>query len=472
MKIILMALDTLRYDHLGCYGHPMQTTPCLDRLAEEGVVFQRHYSTDVPTPPAYTAMMTGRRGMRTGIFGFGHTNEPFDRSTPMLAQLLVENGHRTGMISNLLYVFPWLVKGFHQISPPGLRFQGGTAEEVTAEACVWLDRHHAEDFFLFVHYWDPHQNYFNRAPEEYQKRFRKKDYTAIAPSGEYFKRNPMVYDQFRRYAKHNYHAKEDPAEVMPIYDAAIRYMDDSIADLVAHMGKLGIDEDTLLMITSDHGEAFGERGFYDHLSCYENISHVPFIVRWPGGIRGGRKVEGYSMVTDIMPTLLDMSGASLPEGMSGASLKQTLLEDVPTPHEEVVTDGASMPIQRMYIRDDWALVHTLHRSIYEYLDTYELFDIAADKAQEKNLAPQETGRFHEMRSAYDAWLDRELAGKPDRLQAVVHRGGGWCAGSVIRGFYENPALYYENPAIRELLLHHLGQAATEYYRKATASSAG
>ena len=152
MKIILMALDTLRSDHLGCYGHPMDTSPCLDRLAEEGILAERHYSTDVPTPPAYTAMMTGMRGQKTGIFGFGHTNYEFKRSTPMLAQQLAEAGYHNGMISNLLYVCPWIVKGFHEIMPPGLRFQGGTAEEVSAEACRWLDRHHEKDFFLFVHY--------------------------------------------------------------------------------------------------------------------------------------------------------------------------------------------------------------------------------------------------------------------------------------------------------------------------------
>ena len=92
MKIILISLDTLRSDHLGAYGYPIENSPNLDAIADEGVLFERHYSTDVPTPPAYTAMHTGQRGQRTGIFGFGGTNYPFDNSNSLLAEHLAKAG--------------------------------------------------------------------------------------------------------------------------------------------------------------------------------------------------------------------------------------------------------------------------------------------------------------------------------------------------------------------------------------------
>jgi arylsulfatase A-like enzyme len=462
-----MALDTLRYDRLGCYGHTMDSSPTLDGLAEEGVVFEKHYSSDVPTPPAYTAMHCGQRGMHTGIFGFGSTNFTFTSVTPMLAEHLAKAGHRTGMISNLLYVCPWLAKGFNDITPPGLRFQGGMADEVTEEASRWLDAHAEEDFFLFVHYWDPHVPYFKRAPEEYRKMFQKKDYSALAHSSDYLKKNPMVYDAFRTHAERACDRHYEPVEIIPVYDACIRYMDDGIKKLIDHLKKLKIDDEVLLIITSDHGEAFGEKGFFDHLSCYENICHVPFIVRWPKGIPGGKRISGFSLGTDIMPTILDFCGLPIPEGLDGGSLKEALLTGRYQGCGEVVTDSASIPIQRMYIRDNWALMHTLDKSIYTYLNTFELFDLSKDKAQENDLASREKEKYAEMRLAYDAWLDRELRGKPDLLANVALRGGGWWTRGITTGFFQNPGEYFKNPRVKDLIIENLGSAAEIYHRQST-----
>ena len=435
MKIILIALDTLRADHLGTYGYPMETSPFIDRLAGEGVVFDRHYSSDVPTPPAYTAMMCGQRGLHNGIFGFGHTNYDFNSITPLLAEHLSGAGYRTGMISNLLYVCPWLSRGFKDIVPPGLRFQGGTADEVTDEAATWLDNHCKKDFFLFVHYWDPHVNYFKRAPEDYKKIFQKKDYSKIAPTVDYLEKNRMINMVYREAVEHAMSSHYHPKDIIPVYDACIRYVDYGIEKLFKHLEKLGISEETLLLITSDHGEAFGEKGFFDHLSCYENIAHVPLIIRWPGKIPSARRIPGYTLEIDLMPTILDFCGLPIPEGIDGKSLKDTMLYDSETPYKEIVTNSASIPIQRMYIRDDWALVHTLDKSIYEYLNTYELFDISQDKEQETDLAEQENDRFNEMRTAYDSWLDEQLQGKPDLLQGIALRGGGWWTHGINMAFY-------------------------------------
>lgn len=465
MKIILLVLDTLRSDHVGCYGYPQETTPCLDTLAEEGVVFEKHYATDVPTPPSYTAMLTGQRGQRTGIFGFGRTNYEFDRSNSHLAEHLSRAGYRTAMLSNLLYPCPWLVKGFHEIVPPGLRFQGGTADEVTDEACTWLDRNHDRDFFLFAHYWDPHENYFNRGPEEYQKRFFEKDYSGIVPDGRYFEEYPMVRGILRQYADHSFKGKTDFRQIVPAYDACIRYLDDGISRLMKHLKKLGIDDETLLIVTSDHGEAFGERGFFDHISCYENISHVPLIVRWPKELDGAKRVKGYSLGVDLMPTILDCCGLPVPEGLSGKSLRNVLQEGTPTPHDEIVTDCASVPIQRMYVRDDWALVHTIDNPVYDFIATYELFDLSRDKAQENDLAESEPDKLGEMKELYRKWLDQELRGKPDKLQGIPFRGGGWSLNLLYGAFYANPELYYRRANHREKIDNALGPAARRYYRE-------
>jgi arylsulfatase A-like enzyme len=450
----------------------METSPALDGIAEEGIVFERHYSTDVPTPPAYTAMLTAQRGQRTGIFGFGSTNYKFDGTNSLLAEHLTRAGYRTGMLSNLLYVCPWLTKGFHDITPPGGRFQGGTASEVTEEACGWLDSNGDRDFFLFVHYWDPHSPYFRRAPEEYQRVYFEKDYGGIVSKGEYFEKYPMVKGILKEYAEGAFLGRTDFAQIMPAYDACIRYLDDSIAKLMGHVKKLGIDDETLMIFTSDHGEAFGERGFFDHISCYENISHVPLIVRWPKRIDGKRRVPGYSLGVDLMPTILGLCGLPVPENLSGKSLKSVLLDDQPTPHQEVVTDCASVPIQRMYIRDGWALVHTIDRSVYDFIGTYELFDLSKDKAQENDLAPSETGKLRMLKGFYEEWLDGELRGKPDKLAGIPFRGGGWSLKLLYRGFYTDPELYYSHEDLQEVIDNALGPAAKRYYRQVTGKDPG
>ena len=384
MKVILISVDTLRADHLGCYGYELPTSPNIDKMASGGVIFKNHYSTDVPTPPAYTAMFCGRRGLHNGIFGFGHTNYGYKPGPPMLAQHLANAEYRTGMISNLLYPCPWLVAGFHEIIPPGLRFQRGSAEEVTQEASDWLKRNAQRDFFLFVHYWDPHGPYFI-APQKYKDMFFNRDYSGIAHSFSMVKSNPMVEEVYKVYNDGASEGEYDPAKIMAAYDSEIRYADDCIGELFDCLEELNIADEVLLMLTSDHGEAFGEKGFIDHISCYESVSHVPFIVKWPQKIPAGQVVEGYSLCTDIMPTILELCGLAIPKGICGRSLVSAVLNGEDTPHKEVVTNSAGVPIQRMYIKDGMALVHTMDKSIFEYINTYELFDLSNDKAQEKDL---------------------------------------------------------------------------------------
>jgi arylsulfatase A-like enzyme len=245
---------------------------------------------------------------------------------------------------------------------------------------------------------------------------------------------------------------------MAAYDSEIRYADDCIGQLFDYLRELDIADEVLLIFTSDHGEAFGEKGFFDHISCYENISHVPFIVKWPEKIPAGQMVEGYSLCTDMMPTILDFCGLPVPKAICGRSLVNTILKGEDTPHNEVVTNAAGVPIQRMYIKDGWALVHTMDKSIFEYLNTYELFNLSSDKAQEKNLAKLEKERFIEMRLSLDEWLDRELKAQPDLLREIVSKGGWWYFG-IERAFYKNPDLFFKNDRVKQLILSNSGRAA-------------
>lgn len=465
MKVVLISVDTLRADHLGAYGYPLPTTPHMDELARTGALFERHYATDVPTPGSYTAMLTGARGQRTGIFGFGHTNYAYNRSIPLVSTLLAEEGHATCAISNLLYSCPWLTAGFHEIYPPGLRFQGGTADEVTGLACDWLDRHHHQEFFLFAHYWDPHVSYFKRAPERYVRKFREFDYSTITPDPHYLNEYPVARAVFEQYAQMGTFGETDFTKIIPVYDACVHYADEGVGRLAAHLAKLGIEEETLLIVTSDHGEAFGERGFFDHTSCYHNVSRVPLIVRWPRRVNPAR-VAGYSDATDLVPTILDLADLEPSTNLSGKSLEPVLTEGAATPREQVVTNGAAIPIQRMYVEDGWALVHTMDNPVYDYIKTYELFCIDEDPAQEQDRSGDEPERLAGLKARYEAWLEAELDGMPDRLAGLVARGG-WGVALMCMAFYAEPELIYARRRHRELIDAIEGAAARRFYREKT-----
>ncbi len=461
-KIILISIDTLRADHLGCYGYKKPTSPFLDSLAAAGTRFERHYATDVPTPPSYTALFTGQRGLKNGILGFGQMPNELRTKNPFIGEHFAAAGFRTGAISNLLYPMPWLARGFHDLVPIGLRFQKGLADDVTKEAATWLKTHHQKDFFLFVHYWDPHSPYY-KSPAEYQKMFAPEDYRGEVPDLRYVEGNDIINAYYTNY--HNVVARGErrPEQLMAWYDSCIRYADDSIKKLFRLLEELKIARDTLVAITSDHGESFGEYGFFDHISCYENIAHIPLIFRWPGKIPV-RRVKGLTGGIDVMPTLLEYAGLPVPENICGRSLRPAVSGKGGGCREEIVVNTAAAMIQRMYVKGDWALVHSLSRPGYHHIKEYELFNLAGkDRWLEDDLSKKESRRCGQMRLALGDWLARELNGGPDLLQGWVEKGG-WAWIGIQRILHKNAGVILKDPDLRRICLHKFG-IATRWLEK-------
>jgi arylsulfatase A-like enzyme len=446
-KIILIVIDTLNVDHLGCYGYNIPktpTTPFLDSLAEQGVVFRKHYATDVPTPSSFTSLFCGIRGVKHGIMGFNNRPSEFSCSTPHLAECFSKNGFRTGMISNLLYPCPWLVKGFQDIYPPGLRFQRGTAEEVTNESLRWLKTHTRDDFFLFVHYWDPHVPYFERSQEKYRRMFSAIEYRDFAPDMRYFQKNKFLkklYDVAH---------KRDPVKNLALYDANIRYVDDNIKRLFSNLEEFDIKGETTVAITSDHGEAFGEYGFWDHYTCYRNISQLPLILLGP--TIQSKNIESYTQNVDIMPTLLELAGIEVPGRLCGKTMVSLLEDGQNNFRREVVVNSDATVIQRMYVRDNYALVHSLARPVWDHIEEYELFNLSEDPDQLKDISSKERNKTSQMRLALGDWLVQELKGAPDPLQLSVFRGGWfWNILSRHMGLLELAELTRNHPETKKAL---------------------
>ncbi len=411
MKVLLISIDTLRSDHLGCYGYncaPNPTSPFIDSMAEKGVVFEKHYATEVPTPPSYTSLFHGVRGIRNGIYTFAQYEREFKCPTPSLARRFYDTGHRTGAISNLAQIYPWLHSGFQDIHKTGNRFQGGRADEVTDEALRWLKEHGAGDFFLFVHYWTPHVPYMRRSREDLRLLFPAEEYRSRAPSLEYIEKSEHLKERYTKVQERN-NDSYAPEGNLATYDANIRYADEAIQRVFAGMRKLGMGlDDVLCVLTSDHGEAFGEYGFWDHQSCYRNISQVPLIFFGAGMPQG--RVRAYTQHVDVLPTLCDIAGMEAGEGLCGRSMVEVMDGREKTFRDEVVTETAFVAVQRMLVRDEHALVHTFWNANREHLAEFELFDLTSDPDQLNDISPDKPELAASMRIAMQDWVNREAGG--------------------------------------------------------------
>ncbi|HEU4752752.1 MAG TPA: sulfatase, partial [Armatimonadota bacterium] len=263
MNLLLLSLDTTRADHLGCYGWPRATSPHLDRLAEEGTLFESCFSPSIPTHPAHTSLLTGCDVMRHQIVAQGGKNE-LSPDLPLLAEILRRRGYWTGAADNL---GRWFSRGFDRYE--GYQWardpEGGwrKGEAVTAAALRVLNEAASQPrpFFLFVHYWDAHTPYLPPAP--YERMFYEGG-NERDPANRSM--DPVLnFPPFESYFRKWWDGVTDIEFPKAQYDGAIAYLDSQLRRLFGRLDELGLRESTLVVITSDHGEELDEHQmWFDH----------------------------------------------------------------------------------------------------------------------------------------------------------------------------------------------------------------
>jgi len=425
LKVILLVIDTLRADHLGCYGYHRETSPCIDSIAKEGVLFEYAYPTDVPTQPSFTSMFTGLRGIETGIVSHSQT-EQLSEEIPCFPEILSNKGIVTAAVSTLYMMRRWFARGFRYYMNPvaGIRrrLQQVDAEEINEMAFSWIKKNYKRDFFLFIHYWDPHSIYL--PPEKYRRLFYSEDKDECDPENhslDPLKKQP-IWPFTKRHLDGIKEGITDIDYVIAQYDGEIRYADDNVRDLIGLLEDLGIYDETALIITSDHGESLGEHGFYfDHCEVYETTVRVPLIIRYPQLVPKGKRFRGLVQSTiSLMPTILDLFGIKYGRRLEGKNLVK-LANEEEEPCREIYVNQGLWTAKRAIRTEKWKLIKTLDKAFWETPEI-ELYDMQVDPNETRDLASEKLEVVDELELRMERWKRRKLGKRIDPLELIVNVG--------------------------------------------------
>ncbi|UOQ86308.1 sulfatase family protein [Gracilibacillus salinarum] len=454
MRVLLLDLDSTRADHLGCYGYHRDTTPNIDRIAKEGVRFTNYYTTDAPCAPSRNALMTGRFGIHTGNIGHGGTagdmrtegieREFHDRlKSDSFPAIFRRNGMKTALISPFAERHSsWqFYAGFTEMYNTG-KTGDESAEEVTPTVLDWLERNgDKDDWFLYVNYWDPHTPY--RAPKDYGNPFENEPLPAwltedvlkehLQSIGPHSAREINMYDNFE-----NPSFPRHPGEITDMaglrrvidgYDTGLHYMDEHIGEIFKQMDNANILEDTVVIITADHGENLGELGIYaEHGTADQMTCRLPMIIRWPG-LQANHVDNGLHYHLDLLPTIADLLEQEHRPTWDGQSYASILRNGKSADRTFLVFSQNAHVCQRAVRFDKWLYIRTYHDGFHLF-DKEMLFDIVNDPHEQHNLSEKRRDLCKEAVYILNQWHDDMMFSMnydTDPMWTVIKEGGPYHA---------------------------------------------
>jgi len=444
-NVILITMDTVRADHLSLYGYERETSPNLSRLSQEATVYSRAIAPADMTLPTHASIFTGLYPSRHGAHysvPLHPGGDPLDRRFHTLAEILAQKGYlTTGVVANCGWLgYPFgLEKGFlyyDQRAP--VLFLGGTkpffvregirrlltnffspeqfdlsyrrADEIDAEVFDLLSKLQKENrpYLLFINYMDAHIPYL--PPPPFDKLYPGK----INGNFTLARYNQIEMEVLRLEHKIK---KEERDHLLSQYDGGIAYIDFHIGKLIERLKELGLYENCLIIITSDHGEAFGERNLFQHgVSVYQDQIYVPLIIKYPN-VRKNVAVNETVSLCDLMPTILDILGYGVPGDIDGQSL---LKPDRIKPREvmsESFPNGYLISWHPRFRRVERAIFSGQFKFISSTAGKRELYDLSKDPNEKENLYNGNGGISKELEVTLNRWLSeiREESGSPVKL---------------------------------------------------------
>lgn len=446
VRLLYVDIDTLRSDHLGCYGYHRDTTPTIDALAADGVRFTNVYASDVPCLPSRTALSTGSFGIRNGVANHGGLAadlRPVGAKRGFFSQWAVNawasrfywSGWTTASISSFPFRHSatWWNAGFME-SMNLMRGMGvERADQVLPSALDWLDRRGRDDeWFLHVHLWDPHTPY--NTPEDYGNPFagdpvpawhteevRARNWTLSGPHSaqEPWGFRPDEWGDPPPRQPWDASSMDAVKAIFDGYDVGVRYADDALATLLDKLDALDVLDETAVLVSSDHGEAFGELGVYaDHQAADEATAHIPAVLRWPGMAPAVH--DGLQYHLDVAATTLALAGIEPGRQWDGEAV------EIGGPGRDhlVVSQGA-WSCQRGVRWGDHLYLRTWHDGYHGHWADEMLFDVARDPHETEDLTASSPDRTAEGARLLEAWTAEQLerSGLEDPLDVVRREGG-------------------------------------------------
>ncbi len=465
MNILYIDIDSLRPDHLGCYGYHRRTSPHIDALAAEAVRFTNAYTCDAPCLPSRTAMTTGRFGIHTGVVNHGGVaSQPhlWGRERGFSCNLTEANwvnqfrhgGYHTVAFSPFAQrhgAWHWYA-GFMEMHNTGGNGQE-TADMISPQVIEWLQRKGRGDtpFFMWVNVWDPHTPY--RTPASFPNPFAEDPlpawYTEAVRRDHWQKAGPHSPQEVNDFHPRpgwlfDHRRPDDPmlalqpdridsmAEARRMfdgYDMGVAFADLHVGRILRALKDQGLDADTAVIVSADHGENLGELWVYgDHQTADHCTHRIPMIVRWPGitDARAGTADSRLLYGVDLAAATLEWSGLAVPDAWDGRSFAGDFLPGKSThARDHLILSQLAWCAQRSARWDRWLLIETYHDGFHDYPE-HMLFDLRDDPHETRDLAPTRPELVAHGRALLRDWRAAELARAThpvDPLQTVLAEGG-------------------------------------------------
>jgi arylsulfatase A-like enzyme/Flp pilus assembly protein TadD len=408
LNIVLITIDTLRADHVGCYGYKQIKTPNIDALAADGARFDRAFAVVPVTLPSHTSMLTGTYPMFSGMHDFsGNKLSPLQ---PTLASVLKQAGYQTGAVLgsavldsrfglNQGFDFYYDHFDFSRLDEANLEDMERPGNAVADVALDWLAKNSQKKFFLWMHLYDPHFPY--HPPEPYSREY------AAQP-----------------------------------YDGEIAFADEQVGRLIRYLKDQGIYQNTVIVLCGDHGESLGEHGEKTHgFFIYNATMHVPLIIRLPEKDAARVVADPVSLV-DLMPTVLSAVGVDIPTQVQGRSLLSQLRpESADRNHDRDLYGETFLP----RIHFNWSELRGAENAKYHFIDAPhpELYDLSSDPGELHNLFAEKKAVADEMHAKLAGLIRDYSAGKEmaektgldpalmERLKALGYAGFSGGSNSTI-----------------------------------------
>jgi arylsulfatase A-like enzyme len=437
-NILLIGIDSLRADHVSCYGYHRMTTPHIDRFARGGTLFENTFSAYIPTTPGYGSMLTGMDLFSTQVVALRHKG-PLRPEVATLAEILREEGYNTTSVG---FRGNPASRGFDtylNFAGWGSWNQGRSpkAQNLNEVTIPELDRLVGEDkpFFLFLRHMDPHAPYL--PPYPYERAFYHGD--ECDPANKSMEA-VMSFKPFRDFfATWMPPGIADKDYVIAQYDGAVAYMDAAIQTIFTALETHGILDETIVVINADHGETlYDHECWFDHHSTYDNVLHVPLIIRYPHAVPAGQRLSGYNRQQDLVPTLLELADIKTGIQFDGQSLMPMVRGEVASYDSEFYITECTWMRKHGWRTPEWKLILALEPD-FHFKPQVELYNLVQDPEENVNLAETHPDVVELLQGRMEAWLAKREA--ETGLPNPIYYQGDWHGHEGVGAFQTSQQAY-------------------------------